>query len=133
MTHEENLKKEVKFYKFIRKNVGKEFRGYHLKSICGVSYKTELNKTRIKKYTMFVVKSGPWVSATNIYLIRDVIWIDEKFMYKNDLMNRSIIWKPLLGLNLIDKDIIPWWLLKDHGGAISDNELIKRVDECLNK
>lgn len=129
MTHEENLKKEVKFYKFIRKNVGKKYAGYHLKSICGVSYKTDMHRTRIRKYTAFVVNSSHHKSATDIYQIRDVIWVDEKILYKNEIIQRSALWKPLLGLNLVEKDAIPWWLLEDHGGFVSDNELQKRVNK----
>jgi len=132
MKYEEHLKKEVKFYKFIRKNVGKKYAGYLLKGICGVSYRTDMHKTRIRKYTMYVVKSGPYKSATNIYQIRDVIWVDVDLIYKNEI-KLPILWKPLLGLNLVDKEHIPWWLLEDHGGAISDNELFKRVNKELLK
>ncbi len=133
MTHEENLKKEANFYNFVRKNVGKKYMGSHLKRICGVSYKTDFYKTRIRKYAMYLIKSGPCKSATNLYQIRDVIWVDEQLLYKNEIIQGTALWKPLLGLNLIEKERIPWWLLEDHGGFVSDNELFKRVEECLNK
>jgi len=135
MTHEENLKKEVYFYKFVKATVGRKFSGPYLKFVCAVSSKTQLWKTRIRKYTTKVAKTGPKRGYADIYIIDDVIWVPEEVIKKNDLWNSKILitWQPFLGLQLARRDKIPWWLLEAHGGFIRDDEFEKRVNKELLK
>jgi hypothetical protein len=118
------VEKEIRIYKFVRKNVGRQYTGCHLKAMFGLSPRTEYHKTALRKYTIHCGKTGRYKSAPNVYEINDVIWVPQETLKKNDMnMFFTYLWTPLLGLNLIEKIKIPWHLLADHGGPITDHEL----------
>lgn len=116
------IEREIEIYEFIRKTIGRKFLGCDLKRIFGISYKTAFYRTALRKYTIHCGKTGPHKSAPHMYEINDVIWASEELLKKNDIIYR-FLWTTLLGLNLVEKKRIPWYLLEEHGGSITDHEL----------
>jgi len=122
------LIKEIKVYEFMRRNIGRNFLGCDLKRIFQFSYKTPFHKTRLRKYTMHLRKSASHQGAPHLYEILDMVWVSQDFINKNKIPG-SRLWGLNLGLNLVQKINIPWHLLAEHGGSITDHELQKRFKE----
>lgn len=117
------VEREIEIYEFMRKNVGREFLGCDLKRMFGLSYKTAYYRTALRKYTIHLGKTGLHKSAPHRYEINDVIWVPQKTLNSYEMMFYTSLWTPLLGLNLVEKKRMPWYLLAENGGPITDHEL----------
>jgi len=89
----------------------------------GLSTQTRYYRTALRKYTIHCGKSGPHRSASHIYEVSDCIWVPQNILTNSRMMYYTSLWTPLLGLNLIMKERLPWYMLEEHGGPITDHEL----------
>lgn len=143
MKHGESLEKEIRFYEFVRSNVGSIYHGIKIRGILGINTNTSmLYSTRAMKYVIsHHTATNSWRrrQRDRYYRIEDRIWVDRDLVVKNvngiyKKKHPWVMWhsyKPVLGMILIDAPPIPWWLLDKFNGPIDENEIVKRVEKYL--